>query len=575
MILKIKTVLLTLPLVCFLLSGFLLFPSSGRDDAHITYWSAYALLEFGDILNYNGYRLEQSSSLLHVLFLSTASKLSYIPVEYLGKPFSILWGALSIIIFYFFSSLVNNKINFSAVFFASTTPYFIYWSFGGLETSLVVFTSIIAIMSFGKYLSIDQVLPKLKDSVFIFISLLLLTLVRPEMPIIILTMLLGSAFFFIIRLRYSTNNQNYIKIKQISFLLLNTLLISGAIFILRKLYFGEILPQPVLAKSDGISLIHFHTGFQYFLQSFLSPGIFSIIIAILFFLSLGYISYRVVAKSSNQYLFFSLGYTLTYICFIFASGGDWMEGGRFFVPIIPFLCLFLSITLHSLLKKIFVIPMHVLIIILNLGFLLQFSDRYSTSLPIWDKIEILDEYQPNRFTWFERNNRVNSRDLVAIHYLDKTVKDLLTVQNNVTIFSAQMGIVPYYITKDYYGKVRWYDMFSLADNTFTTCIVTEGLSKSAGGMYVPYEYYFEKKKEINEICDIPQPDIIYDLTLYKAKLSEENGYTVIFMQTGWVVGESSLYGENISADSFIAIKNELVNIIEPKVKFITYDEIKK
>ena len=45
------------------LVGLLLFSSTGHDDAHITEWAAYSLARFGEILNYNGQRFEQSSSL--------------------------------------------------------------------------------------------------------------------------------------------------------------------------------------------------------------------------------------------------------------------------------------------------------------------------------------------------------------------------------------------------------------------------------------------------------------------------------------------------------------------------------
>ncbi|AUX28516.1 MULTISPECIES: hypothetical protein [Sorangium] len=54
-------------IAAFVLLGFVLLSAPGHDDSHITYWAAHTLEEHGQILNYNGERVEQSSSLAHVL----------------------------------------------------------------------------------------------------------------------------------------------------------------------------------------------------------------------------------------------------------------------------------------------------------------------------------------------------------------------------------------------------------------------------------------------------------------------------------------------------------------------------
>jgi hypothetical protein len=60
--------------------GLTLFPASGRDDIYITYWAAHTLSEYGQILNYEGLRVEQSSSLLHVLLLSVLHLSTHVDV---------------------------------------------------------------------------------------------------------------------------------------------------------------------------------------------------------------------------------------------------------------------------------------------------------------------------------------------------------------------------------------------------------------------------------------------------------------------------------------------------------------
>src|SRR5665213_2790297 len=65
-------------LVCalaFAAFAFLLYGQSGQDDTYITYWPARTLAEHGQIWNYNGVRLEQSSSLSLVVILAILYKL--------------------------------------------------------------------------------------------------------------------------------------------------------------------------------------------------------------------------------------------------------------------------------------------------------------------------------------------------------------------------------------------------------------------------------------------------------------------------------------------------------------------
>ena len=50
-------------LVVYLAVGFAVFPASGVDDAHITFWPAYTLAEHGSITNYNGERIRTSQNL--------------------------------------------------------------------------------------------------------------------------------------------------------------------------------------------------------------------------------------------------------------------------------------------------------------------------------------------------------------------------------------------------------------------------------------------------------------------------------------------------------------------------------
>ena len=55
--------------VLLLASGLFVFGPTAYDDSHITFSAAQNLADFGEVLNINGERTEQSSTLLQVLLL--------------------------------------------------------------------------------------------------------------------------------------------------------------------------------------------------------------------------------------------------------------------------------------------------------------------------------------------------------------------------------------------------------------------------------------------------------------------------------------------------------------------------
>src|SRR5215475_599715 len=93
------------------LIGALLFSSTGHDDSHITYWAADILSRCGEIINYNGERVEQSSSLAHVVLLAILAKTSGLSTVTIGGFVCILFGAATVIITQNLASVVNPRIS--------------------------------------------------------------------------------------------------------------------------------------------------------------------------------------------------------------------------------------------------------------------------------------------------------------------------------------------------------------------------------------------------------------------------------------------------------------------------------
>jgi len=565
-----KNFLLPASFFLFVFLGFFLFSSTGRDDAHITYWEARSLVKFGEILNYNGNRLEQSSSLLQVFMLSVLGKITGIDIEFLGKPFSIVFGIISLIEVYKLSILIDRDIKYPVLLSVALSPYFVYWSFGGLETTLATFTSLFLIISFGNYLETQAVRKNVESLLVSSLSVLLFLTVRPENLIVMLFFLLSTVMIFVFEY-YVVHKLDRITLLtewyKLSNLFLIALFLSLAILVFRIAYFGSSFPQPVLAKSDGISLSTIQEGWTYYKHTF-STSVAIILVAVFYSIGLFYAFFELFVASDNNvysaniYIKISVAYTIVYMAFILFSGGDWMEGGRFFVPILPLTTISFLLALRNFLRSRFAFFTGILLLCEVIS-LFEFGGKYSTGMPIWDRIVLSEKYSFSEYTWFEQRNRVNLRDMPAIFYMKEVINAISLVKEEpVYILSSQMGIVPYYVTPTFYKKIYWYDTFSLADDSFSQCSVTAGLPVSSNGMHVSYRYYFENKERIITLCQIPEPDVIYDLGSDNADIVRLNGYDIVFLQRGEVLGRSTLIQGDVPATQFIAIKSELLEIID-------------
>jgi hypothetical protein len=77
---NIRGILAPLSWCLLILAGFLIHGASGHDDPHINFWFSHTLLEYGQLVNYNGDRVEQTTSLL--LVLMTALSLAWIAIRF-------------------------------------------------------------------------------------------------------------------------------------------------------------------------------------------------------------------------------------------------------------------------------------------------------------------------------------------------------------------------------------------------------------------------------------------------------------------------------------------------------------
>lgn len=502
--------MLLLPSIILVAIGFLLMPSGGRDDSYITYWSAYSLANFGKILNYSGAHVEQSSSLLQVLWLTFVYKLTAIDLVLLAKLSSVFFGITTLAATYFLVRQIDSRAALPAAILTGFSAYFAYWSFTGMETTLATFMSVLLIITYADFLNA----PGNRASMIRALAVtLFFVLVRPESQVVLLCMLLGLTGVIIIKEglpRRQLGCERNLHWRAM-------LILSGAsaaiIIILiaaRELYFGSYLPQPAIAKSRGVSYGTIQNGIAY-VWDMLIPngmGILSLFPIFATIAASSFLAWRQLrAKKIDLRITLALLYLIVYFLFVVFSGGDWMEGGRFLVPLLPVVFLIVSVSISKLVNS---GPLFILIIAILLLFeartYLIFAVWNSTSLPAWSQVNLVEEVSNSDFSWLEHHNKVYLRDIPVVHYLKGEVARIHDLKNDkVVIMSGQAGFVLYHISREYYGQIKFLDRHALADDTFTKCDVTKQAGKNYIVLDLTYTFFFENKAAIETNCKVPAP----------------------------------------------------------------------
>jgi hypothetical protein len=349
------------------------------------------------------------------------------------------------------------------------------------------------------------------------------------------------------------------------------------LFAFRIWYFSSLFPQPVYAKSSGLSWHSLKMGVEYVLEQVLmspSLAIFAGVAAV----GVGFAVLSFFRQSSIQpYGLLSLSFLGSYVLFVCLTGGDWMEGGRFLVPILPVVAVFVSTLAHSIFKA-----RNMARLILGALFILQvyavitMAMNESTGMPLWKAVNQKEvfavEYGAGDYTWFERANRVHMRDIPLIHHLDGIVQQLIEhKKGTVYMLSIQMGMVPYYIVRKHFGMIRTIDMKSLTDRILTDCDVSLDIARGQLGLEISYDHFFNSMDNIDGCPGMHEPDLIYELD--RENFLDEiraSGYTVIYHQKGEITSHSNwIPGGVVGADQFIAVRDDLLDGIINKFGEVT------
>ena len=462
-----------------------LFPSAGRDDAYITYWAAHTLREFGEIANLNGAHIEQSTSLLHVLVLGGLSFLTRLAVPAIGPPTSVLFGVLTVVYtFEFARRYVGRWYAMGAAMIVATAAPFVYWTTGGLEGTMTALAATALLYHLTRYLERPGTG---RPPAAVWVAMGAFLLARPESIFVIASVLLGM--FVILRLRGMSVADDRLEdyalaIRKVMWAALAGAVLMAAIFAFKTFYFGDWLPQPVAAKLGGDALLSsLGDGTEYLINALLPPPL-----SLLPFFSIAGAVYfaRRFARDEEEFTggLLLTFYAVAHIAFILLVGGDWMEGSRFIVPVIPALALLAVVIIpHIKLRDLQVYAIGGIIAFHVVG-AVWFAKFGSISTPLWDvsRVEQLD-LPIERYSWFARPNRTHLRDMPVVEELGSVIERLQPeVDGKLTIMSGQAGFVPFHALGPLYDQIEFIDRRGVTTPHFTECEVTNEVERDSTGL---------------------------------------------------------------------------------------------
>ena len=551
-----------------------LFPSAGRDDAYITYWAAHTLREFGEIANLNGAHIEQSTSLLHVLILGALSLVTTFPVPAIGPPTSVVFGILTVVYtFEFARRFVGRWYAMGAAMIVATAAPFVYWTTGGLESTMTALAAIALLYHLTRYLERPGTG---RPPAAVWVTMGAFLLARPESIFVIGSVLVGM--FVILRLRSMSVADDRLEgyalvIRKLLWAALASAVLMTAIYAVRMVYFGDWLPQPVAAKLGGDALLSgVGEGVEYVINALLPPPL-----SLLPFFSIAGVVYfaRKLALDEGEFiggLLLAL-YAVAYIAFILLVGGDWMEGSRFIVPVMPALAVLAVVVIPQI--KIRDLQVYAIggIVAFHIVGAVWFAKFGSISTPLWDVSRVEQTDLPiERYSWFARPNRTHLRDMPVVEELTSVIERLQPeVDGKLTIMSGQAGFVPFHALGPLYDQIEFIDRRGVTTPHFTNCEVTNEVERDSTGLLRVIPTFLAYADDIENRCEIERPHVLFELDLPELTIENivtRNGYVVVYRQTGKIQTSKTLQGIEVLAHEFIAVREDLAHVFvgpQPKV----------
>jgi hypothetical protein len=534
----------------------ILWSQGGQDDCYITYWAARALAEHGQILNYNGLRLEQSSSLSLVLVLALVYRLTPLSMPAVAYCVSLGAGVATMLLAVRVGRRMGLGSRAGLVAALGTFGCFSYWATSGMETALTTAAALWFIDECTRAIEECRRWYWLRFGAAAF----LFAAARPEAPLL----LVGLALLSITTASRRADGQS---VGRALLLPVGRAAVAmgvvGLLFGFRKLYFHTWWPNPALMKVGGFNA---QDGARYLWDVGLACGAFPLL---LFAAGLALLVVRRVRGAGNATaeLVASLG--LAQLTFLVVSGGDWMAGGRFLALIVPSLVLTGFLALEKFAPAASGrAGLAALYAAASLVFAVQVLHHGAVEgQPLWTMRGVFARFdarvKSEQFSRLELLNKMHRRDAVTVSEL-LPVADALVAHAKtrpIYVMTGQAGMTAYHLAARHFGKVNILDVWSLTDRQLLDCLPRGTVQAGKLGTFIGTDRPLREHEQITQRCGLPLPDIFYNAYLddYMLPLFAQLDYVVVYHQVGRIKNSEgqSFFPANEEADGYIAVKRDL------------------
>lgn len=509
------------------------FPAGGNDDSHITYWAAHALSTRGVIENYNGLRVEQSSSLALVVVLGFFEWVTGLATPVLGWVLCLAFGVLTILLVPLFSARGSQAASFWSPMLLGTWLPFLYWSTSGMETMLVTSAGCATFLLAG--VLVDGASPPRRSTVVLLaLSGAGFVLARPETPLVLLCALSFGALALWVRLakdgRVSKDGGAAARARMRRGLLLlaSALALVLVIGLLRLHFFGLVVPNPAAAKSGAFALTR---GASYLWAGVLLGGPAFALLALGGSLA---VLWLLLTRSVPTATTLLLGWGIAALAFVVGSGGDWMPAARLLAPVGPALAVLVGEALAALGRWNRLAP-HVagaIVVALNVTSVLSFGSSGANGSYRGDSAHDGKRRLQNPvaadFSFSELANRAHRRDARLLGPLLGLLRRLKpTEKDPIYLMSGQAGMVPYYVFREFYGKARFIDLYTLTTPEILPCVPSRHRKRKVQGVHVSPGYIIDHADEMRAACGARRPHIVFSTGRCPSYLGKR-GYDCVY-----------------------------------------------
>ena len=258
-------------------------------------------------------------------------------------------------------------------------------------------------------------------------------------------------------------------------------------------------------------------------------------------------------------------YAVAYIAFIFLVGGDWMEGSRFIVPVIPALAVLAVVIIPRI--KLRDLQVYAIGGIMSHSTSLGsvwFAKFGSVSTPIWEVSQVEQTDLPiERYSWFARPNRTHLRDMPVVEELGSVIERLQPEVRRQAGCHERTGWIRSLsrARPALWERVEFIDRRGVTTPHFTDCEITGEVERDSTGLLRVLPRYLEFAEDIaRRRCGVARPHVIFELDLPELTIEDivtRNGYVVVYRQTGKIQTSRTLQGIEVLAHEFIAVREDV------------------